>query len=316
MTEEARILDIDDVEYFQLPSLDQSQLKQFLRNPADWAYDRINGTDNEPTPAMEFGTAFHAYLLGTSEVVSLPEGETLRSKKNKDWKQEQEAEGRIVVSYDSMQLLRRMRRNIELTSMQDDMPDYMAIIESGTCEQAIEWTDAKTGLRLKAKPDLIPSGVDYLVDLKTAMTADEEGFARTSLDHGYHIQAEFYRQAVAKCPRDAFGRGAKTPVAMQFWVFEKNDACDWQPFTISADTQIAQMARDSIRQALNGIARMVEVAEDAGYGKGLDAAAEWCVRTGYGTVVSEDGTSVSAGYDKHPKELEFPDWMLRRAMAL
>ena len=33
----AKIIDIDDPGYFRLKSIDQSQLKQFLKNPADWA---------------------------------------------------------------------------------------------------------------------------------------------------------------------------------------------------------------------------------------------------------------------------------------
>lgn len=315
MSDDVRILDITDEEYFALPSLDQSQLKQFLRNPADWAYERING-GGEPTSAMKFGTAFHAFLLGTGEIVNLPEGETLRSKANKEWADEQQAEGRIVVTFEDMQTLKRMKRNIELTSMRDDMPDYMDIIRTGVREQAIEWRDKTTGLWLKAKPDLIPVHGDYLVDLKTARAADTDSFARTSLDHGYHIQAEFYRQAVAKCPKKAFGRNVRVPTAMQFWVFEKTNACDWQPFTISSDSRIAGMARDSIRQALNGIAKMVELGERAGYGEGVTAAVQWCVRTGYGSVALDDGTSMFVGYDKRPKELAFTDWMLSKAMEL
>ena len=44
----AKIIDIDDPGYFRLKSIDQSQLKQFLKNPADWAYHRLND-DHKPT---------------------------------------------------------------------------------------------------------------------------------------------------------------------------------------------------------------------------------------------------------------------------
>lgn len=313
MADKVEILDIPDTEYFVRPSLDQSQLKKFLKNPADWAYERLYGS-HKTTPAMEFGTAFHAFLLGTSEVVSLPEGESFRSRANQEWKDGEEAAGHIVVSYDSMQLLERMKRNIELASKRDGLPDYMSLIEQGACEQVIEWTDTATGLRLKAKPDLIPAGTDYLVDLKTAVSADQTQFARSAIDHGYHIQAEFYRQAVAKCPAKAFKRGAKVPTAMQFWVFEKENACDWQPFSISSDSEVAELARDSIRQALIGIKRMVELAENAGIGNDVDAAAQWCICSGYGFGKLSDGDLVRGGYDKNPKELQFEDWALRKAI--
>lgn len=297
----AKIIDIDDTGYFRLKSIDQSQLKQFLKNPADWAYHRLND-DHKPTDAMKFGTAFHAYLLGTSDVVSLPEGESFRSKDNQKWRDEQLEAGNIIVSYNDMQLLKRMKEGIEQTSLMPEYPDYMEIIEQGTKEQCIEWKDRQTGLMLKAKPDLIPVGTDYLVDLKTAQKADAESFAKEVINYGYHIQTVFYRAAVAACKPDAFDRGSKAPSTMQFWVFEKTDACDWQPFSISDDNPITNLAATSIRQALLGIALMVKKAKEEGYAENtpdpVDAAAKYALRH---------------GFNKKVKEVSFQNWQLLTA---
>ncbi|MDU2950874.1 nuclease [Bifidobacterium longum] len=297
----AKIIDIDDPGYFRLKSIDQSQLKQFLKNPADWAYHRLND-DHKPTDAMKFGTAFHAYLLGTSDVVSLPEGESFRSKDNQKWRADQLEAGNIIVSYNDMQLLKRMKEGIEQTSLMPEYPDYMEIIEQGTKEQCIEWKDRQTGLMLKAKPDLIPAGTDYLVDLKTAQKADAESFAKEVINYGYHIQTVFYRAAVAACKPDAFDRGPKAPSTMQFWVFEKTDACDWQPFSISDDNPITNLAATSIRQALLGIALMVKKAKEEGYAENtpdpVDAAAKYALRH---------------GFNKKVKEVSFQNWQLLTA---
>lgn len=297
----AKIIDIDDPGYFRLKSIDQSQLKQFLKNPADWAYHRLND-DHKPTDAMKFGTAFHAYLLGTSDVVSLPEGESFRSKDNQKWRDEQLEAGNIIVSYNDMQLLKRMKEGIEQTSLMPEYPDYMEIIEQGTKEQCIEWKDRQTGLMLKAKPDLIPVGTDCLVDLKTAQKADAESFAKEVINYGYHIQTVFYRAAVAACKPDAFDRGSKAPSTMQFWVFEKSDACDWQPFSISDDNPITNLAATSIRQALLGIALMVKKAKEEGYAENtpdpVDAAAKYALRH---------------GFNKKVKEVSFQNWQLLTA---
>lgn len=297
----AKIIDIDDPGYFRLKSIDQSQLKQFLKNPADWACHRLND-DHKPTDAMKFGTAFHAYLLGTSDVVSLPEGESFRSKDNQKWRDEQLEAGNIIVSYNDMQLLKRMKEGIEQTSLMPEYPDYMEIIEQGTKEQCIEWKDRQTGLMLKAKPDLIPVGTDYLVDLKTAQKADAESFAKEVINYGYHIQTVFYRAAVAACKPDAFDRGSKAPSTMQFWVFEKSDACDWQPFSISDDNPITNLAATSIRQALLGIALMVKKAKEEGYAENtpdpVDAAAKYALRH---------------GFNKKVKEVSFQNWQLLTA---
>lgn len=297
----AKIIDIDDPGYFRLKSIDQSQLKQFLKNPADWAYHRLND-DHKPTDAMKFGTAFHAYLLGTSDVVSLPEGESFRSKDNQKWRDEQLEADNIIVSYNDMQLLKRMKEGIEQTSLMPEYPDYMEIIEQGTKEQCIEWKDRQTGLMLKAKPDLIPVGTDYLVDLKTAQKADAESFAKEVINYGYHIQTVFYRAAVAACKPEAFDRGSKAPSTMQFWVFEKTDACDWQPFSISDDNPITNLAATSIRQALLGIALMVKKAKEEGYAENtpdpVDAAAKYALRH---------------GFNKKVKEVSFQNWQLLTA---
>lgn len=297
----AKIIDIDDPGYFRLKSIDQSQLKQFLKNPADWAYHRLND-GHKPTDAMKFGTAFHAYLLGTSDVVSLPEGESFRSKDNQKWRADQLEAGNIIVSYNDMQLLKRMKEGIEQTSLMPEYPDYMEIIEQGTKEQCIEWKDRQTGLMLKAKPDLIPAGTDYLVDLKTAQKADAESFAKEVINYGYHIQTVFYRAAVAACKPDAFDRGSKAPSTMQFWVFEKTDACDWQPFSISDDNPITNLAATSIRQALLGIALMVKKAKEEGYAENtpdpVDAAAKYALRH---------------GFNKKVKEVSFQNWQLLTA---
>lgn len=297
----AKIIDIDDPGYFRLKSIDQSQLKQFLKNPADWAYHRLND-DHKPTDAMKFGTAFHAYLLGTSDVVSLPEGESFRSKDNQKWRADQLEAGNIIVSYNDMQLLKRMKEGIEQTSLMPEYPDYMEIIKQGTKEQCIEWKDRQTGLMLKAKPDLIPAGTDYLVDLKTAQKADAESFAKEVINYGYHIQTVFYRAAVAACKPDAFDRGSKAPSTMQFWVFEKTDACDWQPFSISDDNPITNLAATSIRQALLGIALMVKKAKEEGYAENtpdpVDAAAKYALRH---------------GFNKKVKEVSFQNWQLLTA---
>lgn len=297
----AKIIDIDDPGYFRLKSIDQSQLKQFLKNPADWAYHRLND-DHKPTDAMKFGTAFHAYLLGTSDVVSLPEGESFRSKDNQKWRADQLEAGNIIVSYNDMQLLKRMKEGIEQTSLMPEYPDYMEIIEQGTKEQCIEWKDRQTGLMLKAKPDLIPAGTDYLVDLKTAQKADAESFAKEVINYGYHIQTVFYRAAVTACKPDAFDRGSKAPSTMQFWVFEKTDACDWQPFSISDDNPITNLAATSIRQALLGIALMVKKAKEEGYAENtpdpVDAAAKYALRH---------------GFNKKVKEVSFQNWQLLTA---
>lgn len=291
--------DIHDTEYFAMPSLDQSQLKQYMHSRYDWAWHRMNPT-HDSTPAMRFGTAFHAYLLGTSNVVALPEGESFRSKKNQQWRDEQLEEGNLIVAADELRLMEHMKDNMRASSRMEGAPDYERLITEGTCEQCIEWTDRKSGIRLKAKPDLIPAGEGYLVDLKTCQSVDMDKFARAAFDHGYHIQAEFYRLAVAQVTPERFGRESRKATGMQFWCFEKTDSARWRPYVINATSKVAAKARKAIRNTLNRMSVDVAAAQDAGYGEGLDAAARMILDRDYPTVAVP---------------LEFPDWLLRQSQA-
>ncbi|PWG65682.1 PD-(D/E)XK nuclease-like domain-containing protein [Bifidobacterium callitrichidarum] len=295
----SHLIDMTDEEYFALPSLDQSQLKAFLNNPANWGYSRLHGTVKK-TAALSFGTAFHAYLMNTGDVIAPPEGMKFTTKDGKAWKAEHEGTGEIVVSYDDMQTLKLMKQNIERSSLEGPI-DFMDILASGYCEHVIEWVDKKSGLTLKAKPDCVPVGVDYIIDLKSTRSANDMEFAKEAWNYGYHIQAEFYRAAVAQVDPKEIGREERLASGMQFWAFEKTEACDWSPITISADNPMAEAARTSIRNGLTRMAECVEKGEDAGYGKGIDAAAEWCIRN---------------GYSKTPHEAEFPDWIVKAAENL
>lgn len=286
----AQILDKDDTYYFNHPALDQSQLKAFLHNPANWAYSRLHPENNKPTDAMRFGTAFHAYIMNTQNVVSLPEGETFRSTANKAWREEREAEGDLVVSWEQLETLERMKTNIERNN-----PEMMDIIRNGTCEQMIVWEHAATGLQLKAKPDIIPTGTDYLIDIKTAQSAGVNEFRKESIKYGYPIQALFYIQAVGMCAPHAFQRASRVPKSMQFWVFEKSDACEWAPYSIRIDNPVMETAKQAIKKALWGIRELIDKAKQAGYGDTVDSAAQYLLEERIPRSV---------------EELEYTDWDL------
>lgn len=292
---DTQLPDWDDTRYFADPAIDQSQLKQYIRKPAEWAYERLNPTERKSTPSQIFGTAFHAFILGTATVTYMPEGLTLRSKEGKAWAAEQQAAGNLVVSKDQYDQLQRSRDQLEAA------PEYAKLVEEGYPEQTILWTDPYTGIRLKAKPDLIPQGVDYFVDLKTARTSDPDDFAREAFKYGYAMQSCFYTTALNAIPDPrVFGRIHRKPTGCHFWVWGKDDRNgDFRDFAISRKNPMFDNARRQLRSALTRLAADVRRGEDAGLGEGLEAAAKWCL--------------IHSTYRKGTVELTFPHWILDQA---
>lgn len=282
---EAIIVDMSDEEYFADPAVDQSQLKAFLKSPANWAYERKYGS-KEPTPSMQFGTVFHAYMLGTAAIIEPDfEVKTRNSAKWRDWLEDLRLSRNDVyypVTPSEACILERMKANFER------YPEYVKRLEDSAVEQAIFWTDEKTGIQLKAKVDALPKTGDMFIDLKTAVSAQPRDFMRHAFDYGYHVQAEFYRTGIYY----ATGRMLRET---QFWVFEKDQACDWAVYTINSDNPAAPLARQTIRQALQKLALAIERGENLGLGKGVDAAVEY---------------ELLNGYPKQSVEVDFAPWVL------
>lgn len=66
-------------------------------------------------------------------------------------------------------------------------------LTQGEAEKSIEWTDAETGLRCKARLDWLCNSV---CDLKGTKSVDARKFGYAAASYGYHCQLAFYREGV------------------------------------------------------------------------------------------------------------------------
>ena len=67
----------------------------------------------------------------------------------------------------------------------------------GQAEQSLFWIDPEFGIPCRTRPDWLPNHRRYLVDIKTAMSAKPDDFARAIKNYGYHQQAQWYCDGVA-----------------------------------------------------------------------------------------------------------------------
>lgn len=298
-----QVVDMADATYFALQAVDQSQIKLFASSPVDWAYGMLHPQEAD-SEAMRFGTAFHAFLLGTARVECMPEGMSLRSNAGKEHYRRLTEQGVIVVNATQMGLLERMRANLAI------YPELVQMLAQGMAEHAILWTDAQSGLACKAKPDLMPVSGEYVVDVKTAQHADARLFARKAFDLGYWIQAAFYVDAARACdPADWHRRDMRLD-GMEFWAFEKKDACRFARYRIGEGNPLMGLGRTVCRNVLDRIARLVREGEERGLGEGLLAAA----RHVYGEDLEGRRIMPASPVDAVPLACE--PWMEHAAMRL
>jgi exodeoxyribonuclease VIII len=189
---------MDDREYHQLARLSASGAKTLLKSPARYHHERMHPA--KPTPAMEFGTMFHALVLEpdvfAARYALLP-GIDRRTKDGKAAFEQWQADnvGKTPVTGDDWDRVHAMARAVERSGAGD-------LMTGGVMEQPILWE--RDGAQLKAKIDCLTKRV--IIDLKSTSVEDEESLQRAAWQHGYHISAAAYIEAAKVATGNDLGK--------------------------------------------------------------------------------------------------------------
>lgn len=176
-----------DVEYFADPAVNHSTLKVMVeRTPAHYRHLMERGHD-DPTSDMEFGSAVHSMVLGGPEVVRV-DADSWRTKAAQEAGKEARANGAIPLLVEAYQRAEACRDAIANHSIAGKL-----LASADHLEVVVKWTDAATGVELKAKLDGISGRIVW--DVKTTYNADAEAFGRSAAKYGYHSQAAHYEDA-------------------------------------------------------------------------------------------------------------------------
>ncbi len=211
--------DLADSSYHNDPAISRSGIMLFMESPYKyWAhYLNPHRPPKESTKAMDFGSAFHKFILEPEtfadeyvvkpELFKSPERVLLKNvgrpayeaykaekakidfinaKAEEDF--EELSDGKKILTHDDLNELHLMRLALS------EHKDAMDLIIGAHYEQSYFWQDQESGLWLKARPDVLHHNM--IVDLKTCANAASYAFQRAMVDGGYHIQGAMIREAV------------------------------------------------------------------------------------------------------------------------
>lgn len=174
------------------PSISSSGLRKISNESAAHYFCESpynpNRVEPKETDALVFGRAAHHLLLGeddfnTHYIVRPDKWDSWRTDAAKQWRMDQEAQGRTVLLPGQLETIRGIARSLAAHPLID------AGILNGAIEQTIVWRCKDTGVWLKARPDAIPNDAGDFADLKTTTSVQTPDLARTIAEHGYHQQA-------------------------------------------------------------------------------------------------------------------------------
>lgn len=226
---------ISDEEYFASEGIDQSMLKRWLRSPAALGlYLRDQGS-GAMSPALEFGTAMHALVLGKG----LPVVEKKPHMKT-DGQHTWLTPSAYAMALDMLRL--------------GGAKQYFQSL-GGTAETVMMAADPATGLRLKAKADWLPSDVDadgvYRIrDYKTTMKPLDGRDAANRIIYGdlrYDIQAAFYMMVYR------LASGWTGPLGFEFVIQSKTAPYNTVRARIDEDAAANQETLQTIREGLTSL---------------------------------------------------------------
>jgi hypothetical protein len=185
---------MNEHEYRSHPAISRSELFKIKESPEKFKYSREN--PEPPTPSLIFGQLFHAMALQPETVdenfIMAPDVDR-RTKAGKEAyiQFEREAAGKTIITADMAQQAKEMCDALNSN-------EYARKLLQGAKEVEFFWTDDLTGEECKCRVDALTAlnGLDIIVDLKTAASADTEAFTKDAVKYGYDFQSAMYKEGV------------------------------------------------------------------------------------------------------------------------
>jgi len=187
---------LSNEDYHANPAISRSAIKTFCESPYKYWAEYLNPDrpEKKVTEAMEFGTAFHMFILEHDKFYQnyalLPMGLDRRRKKDNDIYVEfvLENDGKTILKYEQMDLLNCMRTALLLH------PTAYDLIRNAQYEHSYFWEDAHSGLMVKCRPDILRE--NCIIDLKTCTSADSRTYQKDMYLGMYHVQGAMVREGV------------------------------------------------------------------------------------------------------------------------
>ncbi len=178
----------DDKEYYADNSyVTNSMLTKLNKGPGHLQHYLNGGV--EDSPALNFGKAFHLYILERDKYdtdVAVFFGKTRRGK---EWESFAESNvGKTIISYKEALKIEQMGKSLfSKKAIRESLTD------SGNTYESVAIGNINN-TPCKGKADIVNKNKGMIIDLKTTQSVNPADFRRSCYKYGYHRQAYFYKE--------------------------------------------------------------------------------------------------------------------------
>lgn len=256
------ILGMSNSDYHGAQGISKSGLDLIAKSPLHyWSkYLDPKREPQEPTAAMQLGTAIHTAVLEpelfASDYLVAPAVDRRTKDGKATWEafvQECEANGKTSISVADLEVCNSISDVVRSHNTAKEL------LGAGKAEVSMFWDDIETGVLCKCRPDWI-SAADVIVDLKSTTDASPEGFARSAYNFRYWVQAAWYLDGIEQAT-------GSRPEAFVFVAFEKEPpyACGFY----YATEEMIEAGRQEYRRLLDLYADCLSTNNWRGYSQEL-----------------------------------------------
>lgn len=219
--------------------------------PAKYRWRRDNPIHKDE---FDFGHVAHRLVLGKGAEVEVLPYENYKSTAAREARDDARAAGKAPITAPDY------ARAGELADAVKADPIAGALFSAGEAEVSLFWPDDETGVVRRARFDWLTPQVEgrrrFIVDLKTARSAEPDAFGKSAADFGYAISAAQYVDGSRAC-------GLADDPAFLLVVVEKEP-----PYVVSVfqvDDDLLDLGRALMRSALRTYAECTATDTWPGY---------------------------------------------------
>lgn len=231
------------------PSLSSSKARLLMETCPAKVYANIR-TESK---SFDIGSAAHLIYLEPSDFA-----ERTSIVQANDWRTKAAQEARDF-AYQQNKIPLLPKNVEELEHMRNALFSYPLAAQAfsgGKAEQSLFYKDEQTGVWIKARPDYLPDHYEWVVDYKTAASANPREFARSVYQNGYYQQAAWYIDSIeavtGKKPKD-------------FWFVVQEKEAPYLVSVIKLDDGAIDWGRMINRRAIDLFAQCCESQNWHGY---------------------------------------------------
>lgn len=175
--------------YHDRPEWSYSQMKVILDSGIDYAVAKKIGMLPAPeSKSIDLGTLIHQNVLGGDDAYVVSPYDSFRTKEAKEWKAEQIAEGKIVISESELAMIEDIAKNIK------SHPHSAEYLYGSKIQHEVEMYATLEGIPMRAKADAVRfyEGDEKITILDLKTTGKFDDFRWKNMRNHYDLQAAVY----------------------------------------------------------------------------------------------------------------------------